>query len=392
MSAAGLRYRLKERPVWLGVLSVAVACRGGQVRDATRDTALSLDPRPLVVIGHGDANPLYGVVGAALLATQIAVASGGTHTIHFYDQTGMRARSVGRQGAGPGEFANLTWIQVADGHLFVYDSELNRISEFAPDGAFVRSVTIAPPAGYLSVRAAGILPDRGILADAAVRPQATYGEPIRYRPTLAVVRYDAKGRYRDSLVSYAFHEKYAETWGRGGQIYFDLPFGRRGAIAVHGWHFYVVDNNDAGINEYDTTGTKTRTLWPDLPQAGRPVTEREAAGARRRLKARLPRIGNVADVVDRLPIPDTVPPYGWEGERQLTLLRVGRDGAIWVLEFSGPDTAHPTWIVLRPDGTVKARVTADEELDILYADEEFVLVHRWDELDVETVELRRIGW
>jgi translation elongation factor P/translation initiation factor 5A len=93
-----------------------------------------------------------------------------------------------------------------------------------------------------------------------------------------------------------------------------------------------------------------------------------------------------------MPTPSTFPPYGWVGRRQLTLLRVGQDGYVWVLEFGGVRSSQPVWTVFSADGTVRSRIMAEEELDVLYSNNEFAVVHHWDDLDVETIELRQISW
>jgi len=159
----------------------------------------------------GDDHPLYNVVGAALVNGGIIVANG-DQTLQYYGIDGKLIRVVGGEGAGPGEFRSLSWLQKIEDHVVVFDRELGRVSEFDGDGAFLRSVNIAPVDGYIGARAAGVFPDRSILVEAAVKQNSTRNAPIVYRDTLALLRYDPNGRLVDSIGTYVWEESYAEPW------------------------------------------------------------------------------------------------------------------------------------------------------------------------------------
>jgi hypothetical protein len=379
-------------PVVPGLIVAAVGCGPGDTRLESAGRVAAVDSAVILVLTGGPDHPLHGVVGGALLGEGFAVANAGSREVQIYDMEGTLTRVVGRGGAGPGEFSVVTWMQEVGGHLFLYDGELNRVSEFTPEGEFVGSASLHAPKGYVGVRALGVFPDRTILVHASLRQNAAQGEPIMYRDTFALLRYDFQGRYRDSVGSSVWSEKYAERWGRGGQVYLDLPLGRRSALVVHGWHYYVVDNNDYGIAVHDTTGNKLRVLLPKEHPAQRLTSDNDRAVVRERLASRFPPGLNVRDLINRVPIPSTQPPYGWEGERALPMLTVGLDSSVWVLEFGGLQDERPAWTVLGQDGLTKGQVIAEEELEILAATATLVLVRRWDRFDAESVELRRINW
>jgi hypothetical protein len=260
------------------------------------------------------------------------------------------------------------------------------------EGEFLGSVNLHDLKGYLGIRALGVFADRSVLVHGGMRQKAAHSVPITYRDTFALLRYDRIGHFHDSVGTSVWNEKYAERWGRGGQIYLDRPLGRRSAIAVRGWEYYVVENNDATIAVYDTGGAPVRVMLDGSSRLPRLASDAEVSVARERLSTRFPKGVDVGDISTRVPIPDTLPPYGWEGNRQLPVLRVGQDGAVWVLEFGGLDAEGPVWTVLRPDGTVKARVAAEEEVEILCSTDDLALVRRWDSLDAESVSLHRILW
>jgi len=175
-----------------------------------------------------------------------------------------------------------------------------------------------------------------------------------------------------------------------GQFYSLLPMGRSSALAVQGWHYYVVENDDPVVVVHDTTGAIVRELRVEVSAEARRVTPSDIDNIRDRYNARYPPELDVREIIDRMPIPSIGPHFGWQGERPLTMLRVAEDGGLWVLEFGGLRNTQPVWIALNPDGSLGSRFTAEEELDVLYLDSQIAIVRRWGRFDVELVESRRI--
>ena len=64
--------------------------------------------------------------------------------IRRYDARGAFVSSIGRKGAGPGEYQSVTAMEVTtEGLLFVYDPASRRITYFQPDGKVRRDVSLA---------------------------------------------------------------------------------------------------------------------------------------------------------------------------------------------------------------------------------------------------------
>jgi hypothetical protein len=376
------------------LLVAACACSGTEAGRAVPDVPIPLDTVPLVTLGAEGSPPLTGVVGATVVDGRIVVANAGTHELLFFDRSGALQRTVGGRGDGPGEFQNLRWIQELGGRVFAYDLDLFRLSEFDAEGEFLGSVNVIPAETFASAQPLGIFADRSILVSASATMAATYSRATTRRTVGALLRYDAQGHYLDSIGSWTGTEVYGEPWGSVGAYMTVLPAGRRSAIAVTGLAYYLIQNDDRTIQTYDTAGIALGGLRPDFPVASVRISEQDKADFRDRRVAQIP-AGipiDIRGIVDRMPIPDTAPPYGWDGRRELSMLRLGKDGTVWALEYGGLLGTVPVWIVFAPDGSVRARISAGEELDLLYADENIVLVHRWDELDVETVEMRSLPW
>jgi hypothetical protein len=379
----------------LFILTVAlIACAGSGCTNgssASHDARGRLVGNALVSVGGGERDPLYHVVGAVLLDSQLIVANGGSRALHFYDLDGHLTRVAGRQGDGPGEFQQIYWIQAVASDLAVYDRELTRLSMFTDSGDFVGSVQISVPDAYSAASALGVFPDGSILVHAWPRVRRP-AIPV-YRDTLALLRYDSLGHHQDSLGSYRWVEYYRESMPRGGAFASPLPFGRWGVIVVRGWRYYVMENDTFVITVHDSAGKTRNELRPASRRPLVSVTETDARIAREHYASpEAPPELRLVERFDRMPLPSTFPPYGWMGRHGMRILQVSHGGDAWALEFGGLRDAGPVWTVFGPDGSVRSRVTADEELELLDVRDDVAVVRRWDDQDVEWIELRRIVW
>ncbi len=108
---------------------------------------LSLDAEPMLEIGtfEGDSlYQLYRVAGARRLADgRIVMANAGTSEVRVYGADGRYQRTWGREGAGPGEFLDMTLVgAMGSDTLVVVDNQNRRISFIHPDDGFLGSVPI----------------------------------------------------------------------------------------------------------------------------------------------------------------------------------------------------------------------------------------------------------
>jgi hypothetical protein len=367
----------------------ALAC-SGDLRETNAARAewhgAWIDTVPVVRLGGEIDLPLFQVRGAVLAGDTIIVAERSTGKIHFFNRTGEFLKSVGGLGQGPGEFDWLLKIQKQGEDLYAHDPLLRRVSQFASDGSFIRSVRIDPEEEYSGAVLAGVFADRSFLVAAlAVGDRRVEGI---YRLPAVLFRYDSAGTYVDSLYSYLNDDSYSETtstYGYGSQV----PFGRRTISLASGSHYYVIENSDYGIGLFHENGTKVRELRP--PQEPRVPVSPQHLEAIRRYWGNLPGIpdpvaAKMRRVFDRIPKPDTFPPYGWYGGPRVQIASASSVGDLWVL--NGGEL--PAWTVFKQDGALRGHVRAFEEIDVLDADDEVAVVLHWDELDVETVEVRRI--
>lgn len=375
------------------LLTGPIGALSAQAPPQSAPAPVPLDTAPLAVFGAETDEPLFQVVGAALIDGQVIVANGGTHRIHVYEPNGTLVRTAGGPGGGPGEFRRMVWTGVTAGRFFVFDFVLSRLTELSSEGEVIGSRQIRPAAPYRPGMVQGVFPDGSVLLQTLVTPVQVTSRML-LRDTFALLRLDPQAQHVDSVGAFVWSERYVESYGRDGGSTVEPPLGKRSGAAVSGWWYSVLENDDATIAVYDSGGTKLHEIRPAHLTASVPVTRADVAAARAMRIAAIPADAprQLRDIWDRAPAPSTFPTYGWGGKRPLTLLRADETGNLWVLEFGGVRSERPIWTVLRPDGTLKARVTAERELNVLWSNDSLALVHRWDELDVETLELRRFDW
>jgi len=369
-----------------------VACSNEGV-EAERNAAAvgQLDPSAVATFGSGASAPLFQVVGAVLIPGSVVIAEASTGLLHYYDHSGQLQTTVGGKGEGPGEFSRLLWVQALGDHIFAFDLAQFRLSEFDARGALVGEVRFGADERFGLVFPVGVFPDRSILAS-ATRPDLSGGSGRVSRQVFPVLHYGADGAYLDSLGSYEGSETFVQPWGRGGQFRGPLVFGRVSALEVSGARYAVLENNDSGIDVFDASGTKQEELRPARDPERVAVTEADIKHARAYfVRSETPKV-RLGPVFENMPIPGTFPFYGWGGMRHLTVMKAATSGDVWVLNFGGVRETTPTWTVYASDGTEKGQITAEAEMDLLDATKDLAVVHRWDESDVETVELRRIHW
>lgn len=172
-----------------------------------------------------------------------------------------------------------------------------------------------------------------------------------------------------------------------------LLFGKESAVVVGPEGFFIVENNDAMIRGFDTSGSERSVLAPPGKMSPSPITEEDLRAARRMVsRHRVPGV-DLRKTVEKMPIPDSYPPFGWDGDHSLNMMTLTGAGELWVLHFGGiGERRNPRWTVFRNDGSIRGSVESSEDVSLLDARGSLALVLTWDGFDVERVELRSIVW
>lgn len=393
--------RVPSLHILAGLLIVLNGCGGSQESDLVMrsDSAgveivtnnvtaaapvCTVDATPVVSIGVTEGPneyELYRVFGATQLSDgRIALVNQGSQQLRMYDASGRHQFNAGREGRGPGEFADAfqLWRMPGD-TLWVGDYRPWQFLVFSPSGEYVRTVRPHPqfpnPPGVVEV-----LPDgRQLLA---VRPLTSEGANWSERE-LTIVIYGPNGTAGDTLGTYPN--------GRWGKLP-DHP--NLGLYPLFESFFRIDAGHDVIVTGHSSEPQlEVRNTDEDLAlrriirwTAGpREITPDDIAAEHRRLAERYEDVDPamrhefVAPLVseDR-PIAERFPAY--------VSLRVGREGRVWVREFVKPSEAgEDRWMVFSAEGSFGCRAVLPESEEVLEIGADYILAKTQDDLGVERV-------
>lgn len=349
-----------------------------------------IDSATAMIVGHKSGAELLQVVGGLFVDSSVLVSEASSGTVRsFRRRDGTEEKAIGRRGQGPGEFVQLAWMQRLGPDLYVSDAALNRLSRFSLRGEYRGTITIPRSEGFASSMALGVFGDGAILiAGVPRRERVAAGKLIQSRVLL--MRLDSLGRFADSLGWLAGTETFVEPFGRAGEMVTKLVFGREVGIAVGGQRYAVVANEDYGLIGYDEAGRELGRTIPTEQRLRTPVTPADIRAARQRFVSKALGGIDLGGVFDRMPIPDSFPPYGWAGEHSMPMLQATSSGELWVLHFGGVRESRQKWSVFRADGTFLYDVVGPGGMRVLDVADGMALVLTWDADGTEQVELRRV--
>jgi hypothetical protein len=310
----------------------------------------------VVVIGTAAGQPSHEfarIVSALIEGDRVLVADGSSSEIRAFDLDGRHIRTVGGQGAGPGEFESLRWITAsAQGTIYAWDSSLSRLSVFDAGLGFIRSVV---PAFTRSATAMvlGLVDDSTLLA--SVLPVPSRSAAVNQ------VRIGSVNVSTVSLAESAIPETLTEPSGR--PVYFRedgrflavpltvLPGYGAGASRV-----YAGNGSDAEIAGFGSDGDLE--LIVRLPSPS-PIDPTMWSEAREAYLADSPAEDHQAraGLFDAIPQPDSVPSFAG--------LRVARSGELWVGVFETGNTETRTWTIMSDAGIAQARLELPVNVQVL---------------------------
>jgi hypothetical protein len=256
----------------------------------------------------------------------IYVLDRGPAIIKRFDRAGRFLGTIGREGAGPGEFRDNGNLYLVDSLLVHHSPELGRFSVFAPGGRLVRA--------FPSISRIGVLmrADRGGRIPVLIERAGPDG-----RIREGVARYRIDGTVADSLWYPEAPE--TPTWNvkRGNStigVQIPLTPARQTALDAGGALLWGDQGSGAFVVSRDGVDT-IRIIEVDLPPS--PVTDHDRQQAIDSLTARLKWLVGVARVEE---VPEERP--RWD------LIEPDGAGYLWILRTLPSGTRR--WSVVAPDG------------------------------------------
>lgn len=317
--------------------------------------------------------------------------------VHVFDKHGQFVATIGRRGNGPGEFMSPVRLGWRADTLWVLDGAQNRLSLFAANGDFARSLASWNLPGadvHGSMEPEGLFRGGLILAKPAVSATRVAAGYLQEVPLLLV---DVPAGRVDTLAWVSVRRKVMDVLLAGGRrVYTFQPLDDDPlyAVASDGLSLILVDRQAATGSEAqfqfrvskiaiggDTVLSRCYGYEP------KPVTDALVDSlVARRVYRRSPSLRAGAReyaraVREAFYRPDNLPP--------VTQVVTGGDGTIW-LRRENLGQRSTRWDVLNEGGRPRALLTLPSQLKLFQAEGLFIWGTEQDSLDVPYIVRYRI--
>jgi hypothetical protein len=311
-----------------------------------------LEATPALQIGHRpDNDSLYDLLrvsaGAVLRNGEVIALVGASRQVRVFSPSGEWLRSIGRDGAGPGELRRVGVMVLSGDTLFIPDGQLRRLNAFRLSGEFLRSWQ------YLAAEGIGNLPPSHRLEDGSwitsaglafdaddISPKGVLRQRVRYYRVSA----DLSGLL-DTIVETPGRElavtRLANTDDVRAMVESAVPapLGRFSAVTVTADRFAWGENSAPEVQFHVADGSLRRILrWTAPPIAvDAALLERVRRAALARAKGDDAARRSIESQYAH-PSPAPVVPYFGDFHFDAT-------GALWVQDY-----------LLSPDDSVRFRI------------------------------------
>ncbi len=402
-----------RRVIGIGLLPLLAACGGDMNGDAraagpvVRDSAgvrivensapawsegsgWRLSAEPTLEIGMLDGPPEYqfGTISGVtrLRDGTVVVAERLAGHLRFFDAEGRHLRTAGRKGSGPGEFRTVTLLRSAGSDsLVTFDVGNRRISVFAPDGTFTRSIPIQGDSQVTFPIPLARFADGSFLVNGRVRGANSLSDGASRKP-VSLYRLTPESGL-SHIARFLGTEEFVQTQRNAKNLQISmqpLPFGRSSAFAAGDSILYAGDTDRFEIGRYAASGELLSIIRRSTP--AREVTPADVdAFKRESLRPRTPGSPGRAQMeraLAEMPYPATMPAF--------STLSTDHGRNLWVLEYEPIPETPGTWTVFDPAGAMLGTVTTPARLQVVEVGDDYVLGVWKDDLDVQTVRLYKL--
>lgn len=361
----------------------------------TAGSGWRVDTTPSLSIGEADADTpvlLINVAGVRELSDgRIAVAVGDDRAVRYFDAAGAPLASVGRDGAGPGEFRALALIGSRADSLYVWDAQLDRLTVLAPDATVAR--TAVPPAADSGAEAPrlgwapiGILGGDGLLLSGRIGASSGDASGLR-RDSIPLARATGDGRLAGMVARVPGNEVLVITTPQYVSLTMK-PFGATTVVQPSGDDVLVSVGDRDEVRRYRGDGGLAAIWRLDRARRAVPATDVELLGRRhaeqlRQLPASM--ANAMRTVFLEAGVPRTLPTHDQ--------MLVDPSGHVWLREDVGivrRDTVDQRWTVLDREGRWLGTVVTPRRLVVHQVMKDAILGVWRDEDGVEYVRRHRL--
>jgi len=318
----------------------------------------------------------------------VAVADDQTRSIILFGPDGRLSKLLGRRGAGPGEFREVSNVLFVGDQIWATDTELSRGHFYRLDGSLARTVTFTNrigaygfghtfPLGQQFVVMPSVMVTEAISEDGYRMPLLLVSGDGQLRGNAAapVVRRDVMGVVRTPS---------------GGQIFFQLPLPRADYAVVSPGGTHLVTARGS-VSRNGARSLLVTRIAPDGDTVFNVTVPLESAKASReyideqfdemlgRYRSRFPTAGAAREAVQQAwrVNPELWPVHG---------LVAGVDGRVWIRT----DPLTNRWLVLDSRGSVQGCADLADNLQLHAAARDHIWGVRLDELGVPSIVRLRI--
>jgi len=362
---------------------------GVQVVSHRREAAVrQFEARPTEIeLGATAGTELVRVVGAIRVPNgKFLVADAGRRHLLRFGARGDFERVLGRDGAGPGEFAQIRWMgRHGSDSIATYDGRQFRYSVFT-DSGFVRQA-IVQKSEHMYLAETSVF---GLLSRGA--PVATAGGAIQLgdlgparieRAEFPVVRYEVDGKPGRLLARYPGDEiqvSVLESGPMSGGFARRLRlFGTTSTVGLVSNHVVVVDNARFQFDVVDTLGRLVRRV--------RVEHDRSPVEARHMDAYAVERASAVVNTSQRDSLRRSYArePHAAEFPAVDSRVMLDAERRIWLGSYRRPGDREQTWWIFTLSGALVGRVMVPASLTLMDAGTDYLLGVWRDSDGVQTV-------
>lgn len=340
----------------------------------------TVDSAPRVTIGMEEGPDVYrfsGVAGVVHLPNGELAVADRSNSIRIYNAKGVYRLTVGREGAGPGEFGVISVLRrLGNDSLIVWDFALRRITMLSVEGRVGRTVNGPSLAGFFF--GVDFFPDGSLLGVYAPPFDLRHESPGRLTLPLAVLRYDIHTLGTDTLGEVRGATSYVEGGTHPAVI--SVPFSPEPVALAVDSLVYAGSGYSYEIRTYTVTGELRRILRLARPNPAltHEVIRRYVDRLTRRARGDAAR-RQIEEQSAKTPYPETLPAYDE--------IVADSAGELWVSRYPTAAGQANLWTIFDPAGRLIGDVSTPPGFSVFEVGSDYLLGVARDSLDVERVEL-----